>query len=133
MDREKLIDLVKNTLALDKRIVFAYAYGSFIREHSYRDIDIGVFVKNPQENTFVISSEIMTKLSRKAKKLNFNIPADQLDVKIINDAPFTFLRKIFTEGILLVDRDPDSRTDLIEYVSLKYRECAGLLVEASLI
>ena len=133
MNREKLIDLVKNTLALDKRIVFAYAYGSFILEKSYRDIDIGVFVKNPQENTFVTSSEIKTKLSRKARKANLKILADQFDVKIINDAPFTFLRRIFTEGILLIDCDPDVRTDLVEYVSLKYRECAGLLVEASLI
>lgn len=133
MDREKLIDLVKNTLALDKRIVFAYAYGSFVAEKSYRDIDIGVYVKNAQENPFVVSSEIKTTLSRQAKKSNFDIPADRFDVKIINDAPFTFLKRIFTEGILLIDRDPDSRTDLIEHVSLKYRECAGLLAEASFI
>jgi hypothetical protein len=45
----------------------------------------------------------------------------------------TLLRRVFTEGILLVDRDPDRRTDLIEYVSMKYRECAGLLAEASLL
>jgi predicted nucleotidyltransferase len=133
MNREKLIALVKNTLALDKRIVFAYAYGSFILEKSYRDIDIGIFVKNPQENQFVTSSEIKTTLSRKAREANLKISADQFDVKILNDAPFTFLRKIFTEGILLTDRDPDRRTDLVEYVSLKYRECARLLVEASLI
>ena len=32
---------------------------------------------------------------------------------------FTFLKRIFTEGLLLVDRDPELRTDLIEYTSLK--------------
>ena len=31
-----------------------------------------------------------------------------------------------------MDNDPDLRTDIIENVSLKYRECAGLLAEASL-
>jgi hypothetical protein len=53
-------------------------------------------------------------------------------VKVIKDAPFTFLNRIFKEGNLLIDLDPDLRTDLVEHVSLKYRECAGLLAEASL-
>jgi hypothetical protein len=59
--------------------------------------------------------------------------ADLFDVKVLNDAPFTFLKRVFIEGILLLDRDPDRRTDLIEYVSFKYREYAGLLAEASLL
>jgi hypothetical protein len=59
--------------------------------------------------------------------------ADLFDVKILNDAPFTFLKRVFVEGVLLLDRDPDRRTDLIEYVSVKYRECTGLLAEASLL
>jgi len=45
---------------------------------------------------------------------------------------FTFLKRVFKEGILLVDKDSDLRTDIIENVSLKYRECTGLLAEASL-
>ncbi len=44
----------------------------------------------------------------------------------------TFQSRIFKEGVLLTDLDPDLRMDLIEYVSIKYRECAGLLAEASL-
>ncbi len=43
------------------------------------------------------------------------------------------IAKNMDEGVLLIDRDPDLRTDLIEYVSMKYRECAGLMVEASLV
>jgi len=60
------------------------------------------------------------------------LTADQFDVKVINDTPFTFLNRVFKEGILLVAFDPDLRTDVVEHVSLKYRECAGLLAEASL-
>jgi len=33
----------------------------------------------------------------------------------------------------MLDRDPELRTDLIEHVSMKYRECAGLMAEASLL
>jgi len=54
-------------------------------------------------------------------------------MQIINQAPFTFLGRIFKEGKLLLDRNPDLRTDIIEKVSLKYRECAGLLAEAALL
>ena len=117
----------------DERVVFAYVYGSFVKEQSFRDIDIGIYVKDPEENPFVISSDVKTQLSRAVKRENMDFTADQFDVQIINHAPFTFLKRVFKEGILLVDHDPELRTDLVEYVSSKYRECAGLLAEASLV
>jgi len=128
-----MLNLLKKALTQDERVVFAYAYGSFVKEQSFRDIDVGIYVKNPEENPFVISSDLKTQLSRAGKKENIDLTADQFDVQIINHAPFTFLKRVFKEGILLVDRDPELRTDLVEYVSSKYRECAGLLAEASLI
>lgn len=127
-----MIDLIKEVLTRDDRLVFAYVYGSFVTEKSFRDVDIGIFLKNPEENPFLISSEIKTELSRLAKKRGGNFTADEFDVRVINDAPFTFLKRVFKEGVLLVDNDPDLRTDVVEQVSLKYRECAGLLAEASL-
>jgi predicted nucleotidyltransferase len=133
MNREKMLNLLREALRQDERVVFAYAYGSFFKEKSFRDIDIGIYVKDPEENPFVISPDIKTQLSRIFKKENFDLTADQLDIQIINHAPFTFLKRVFKEGILLVDRDPELRTDVVEYVSAKYRECAGLLAEASLI
>lgn len=132
MEKERILHLIKEILSKDNRIVFAYAYGSFVKEESFRDIDVGIYVKNRDDNPFVISSDIQIQLSRVAKKGGANLTADHFDVRIINDAPFTFLKRVFKEGILLVDNDPDLRTDIVEYVSLKYRECAGLLAEASL-
>jgi predicted nucleotidyltransferase len=133
MEKEKILNLIKEVFRQEERVVFAYAYGSFTQNKSFRDIDIGIYVKNIGESPFAITSDIKTELSRLAKRGNLNFTADQFDVKILNDAPFTFLKRIFKEGVLLVDRDPDLRTDLVEHVSLKYRECAGLLSEASLL
>jgi predicted nucleotidyltransferase len=133
MDKMTMLNLLRNTLAQDERVVFAYAYGSFVKEESFRDIDVGIYVKNPEENPFVISSDVKTQLSSAGKKENIDLTADRFDVQIINHAPFTFLKRIFKEGVLLIDRDPELRTDLVEYVSSKYRECAGLLAEASLV
>jgi predicted nucleotidyltransferase len=132
MEKEKVFNLITNILNQDQRVFFAYAYGSFIRERSFRDFDIGIYVRNPEESPFIISSDIKDQLSHLAKKEDLNFTADQFDVRVINGAPFTFLRGVFKEGVLLIDHDPDLRTDLIEHVSLKYRECAGLLAEASL-
>ncbi|MGB9628899.1 MAG: nucleotidyltransferase domain-containing protein [Thermodesulfobacteriota bacterium] len=131
MGKEKIINMIKDVLKQDGRIIFAYVFGSFIKEESFRDIDIGIYINNPDENIFVISSDIKTQLSIMAKKEKLDFSADQFDVKVINDAPFTFLKRVFKEGLLLIDHDPDLRTDLIEYVSLKYRECAGILTEGS--
>ena len=128
-----MLKLLRKVLTEDESVVFAYAYGSFVKEDSFRDIDIGIYVKNPEENPFVISSDIKTQLSRFFKKENIDLTADQFDIQIINRAPFTFLKRIFKEGILLIDRDSELRTDVVEYVSSKYRECAGLLAEASLL
>jgi len=133
MEKEKLLKLLKEGLAKDERVIFAYIYGSFVKEQSFRDIDIGIYIKNSEENPFVISSDIKTQLSRAGKRENTDITADRFDVQIINHTPFTFLKRVSKEGILLVDRDPELRTDLVEYVSSKYRECAGLLAEASLL
>jgi predicted nucleotidyltransferase len=68
MDKKAMLNLFKKVLTQDERVVFAYVYGSFVKEQSFRDIDVGIYVKNPEENTFVISSDVKTQLSRACKK-----------------------------------------------------------------
>lgn len=133
MRKEKIINLIKEVLTKERRIVFAYIYGSFITAKDFRDIDIGIYLRNPVKNPYVVSSDIKIDLSRLSKKRGLKFTADDFDVRVINDAPFTFLKRVFEEGILIIDYDPELRTDIIERVSLKYRECAGLLAESSLI
>ncbi len=132
MDKGHLLQIIKEILRADGRTVFAYVFGSFITEETFRDIDIGILVRNPGESTLVISSDIKTQISRRAKKDGLKLTADEFDVRVLNDAPFTFLKRVFQGGILLLDLDPDLRTDMFESVSRKYRECAGILLEASL-
>jgi len=152
MEKERVFKLIEEVLSRDSRLIFAYAYGSFVSEEAFRDIDIGIYVKNPEENPFVISSDIKTQLSLLAKNegitftplespgiyaVDYINRKHQLPIEGGVKAPsfltgFTFLKRVFKEGILLVDKDSDLRTDIIENVSLKYRECTGLLAEASL-
>jgi predicted nucleotidyltransferase len=131
--RKQITAAVKNVVEEDPRLMFAYLCGSLVRGEAFRDVDLGIYLRDPAENPFAVSFDMKERISRSLRGSGIVADADLFDVKILNDAPFTFLRRVFTEGILLVDRDPDRRTDLIEYVSMKYRECAGLLAEASLL
>jgi predicted nucleotidyltransferase len=60
MEREKILSLIKEVLNRDGRTIFAYAYGSFVKEESFRDIDIGIYIKNPEEIIFVVTSDLRT-------------------------------------------------------------------------
>ncbi len=113
--------------------MFAYIYGSFARAEAFRDIDVGVYLRDPEEDPFGVSFDVKERVSRSLQGIGIDTDADLFDVKILNGAPFTFLKRVFIEGLLMLDRDPELRTDLIEHVSMKYRECAGLMAEASLL
>jgi predicted nucleotidyltransferase len=96
MEKERVFKLVEEVLSEDSRLIFAYAYGSFVMKGTFTDIDIGIYVNNPEENPFVISSDIKTQLSLLAKKEGLIFTADDFDVRIINDAPFTPLESPIT-------------------------------------
>ena len=133
MEKQRLFKLLARALSEEENVVFAYVYGSFVNESSFRDIDVGIYVKNPDVNPYVFCSDMKAKLSLFLKEEGLEWRADRFDIQILNDAPFTFLKRVFREGLLLVDHDPDLRTDLVEHVSFKHRECAGILAEASLL
>ncbi len=132
-DKKTVIDAIRRVMEQDDRLVFAYLYGSFTREEPHRDIDIGVYCVAPDPNPYLLSADLKERISENLRDSGIELPADSFDLQILNQAPFTFLLRIFTEGTLLLDRDPGLRTDLVEGVSRKYRECAGLLREAAIL
>ncbi len=113
MTKEKTLNIIKEVFAKDSRIVFAYVYASFATDENFRDIDIGIYVNNSDANPFAVSAEINTELSFLSKREGLHYTANDFDVRVINGAPFTFLKIVFKEGILLIDNDPDLRTDIM--------------------
>jgi predicted nucleotidyltransferase len=124
---------IREVLDQEPRLVFAYLYGSFTRREPFQDVDIGVYAASTAANPHVPSADLKERLSAHLQQNGFDLPADRFDVQFLNQAPFTFLSRVFSEGTLVVDRAPDMRTDFIEHVSRKCRECAGLLAEAALL
>ncbi|OPY22555.1 MAG: Nucleotidyltransferase domain protein [Methanobacterium sp. PtaU1.Bin097] len=98
----ELLRKVTEKLEKDKRVIFAYLYGSAaqgtMREDS--DVDIAVFLENPKQDPLLeadISLELEQTLDR------------SVDVRIINHAPTIFTNQVLKEGILLFSRDEPLR------------------------
>jgi predicted nucleotidyltransferase len=113
-ERERLTQLLKDRLARDPDVLFAYLHGSFAAGEAFRDIDIGVFVGKKKDLSYesCLSYELSTALGQ------------EVEVRVINDAPVAFQMAVLTGGTLLVSRDDAARVEFIESVGRRYREYA---------
>ncbi len=130
VDREKVINTISRVLEREEKVIFAYLSGSFVKEEFFEDIDIFIYGKDCHDN-FTLSSAIKERIYEemvKEKIALFSI--DEIDVNIINDAPYDFVIDILREGLLLIDKDPELRTDYIERISDEYRTNYFILDEA---
>lgn len=129
-EKRRMTTIIADTLQADGRVVFAYLYGSFLTESSFRDIDVFLFLNTAGE-PFQASVSVKEKLAEAFTKAGLpKVPADLFDVRVINDAPYDFVIDILCKGALIVDKDPEIRTDVIERVSNEYRVNFALLDEA---
>jgi uncharacterized protein len=122
---------IKQILAQNPSVVFAYLYGSFKDSEVYNDIDIAVF-STPDSDPFRLSVDLKIAFSERT-----GINPDTFDVRVINHLlrkgdlfSLLYLRDVLGQGDLLLDNDFSQRASFIEAFSMKYRECEGLIAEA---
>ncbi len=111
-ERERVCLLIQERLALRPEILFAYLHGSFTKEETFRDIDVGLFL-SIRPGVFY-ESDLSHDLTRMVGR--------EVEVRVINKAPLAFQMAVVQEGRLLFSRDEQIRTDFIERVSKKYPE-----------
>jgi len=121
---------IKQILAQNPSVVFAYFYGSSKDSEVYNDIDIAVF-STLDSDSLRLSVDLKIALSEKT-----GIKPDTFDVRVINHLlrkgdlfSLLYLRDVLSRGDLLLDNDFSQRTSFIEAFSMKYRECEGLIAE----
>ena len=124
------LETIKQGIARDDRIVFAYLYGSALEDTGARDIDIALYARDGVD-PFLLSADTALGLST-----DTGIPPDDFDIRVINDVVehgdvlgLLYLRTVFQQGMLLHDKDPDLRGDVLERFGYRYRECEGLIQE----
>ena len=79
--QERIKTAVANVLEQDQRLVFAYIYGSFARAEAFRDIDVGVYLRDPEEDPFGVSFDVKERVSRSLQGIGIDTDADLFDVK----------------------------------------------------
>jgi len=126
-----LLKAIKQVLANNPFVVFAYFYGSSRVSEAYNDIDIAVF-STLHSDPFRLSIDLKIALSEKT-----GINPDIFDIRVINHLlrkgdlfSLLYLRDVLGQGDLLIDNDFSQRASFIESFSMKYRECEGLIAEA---
>jgi uncharacterized protein len=111
--KEQVVNKLSGLLGDRGDILFAYIFGSFVLSDSFRDIDIGLFVKDekvPASLTLELNLE-----NEIESAVNFPV-----DVRIINAAPLSFIYSVLKHKIVVVDNDPSLRADFEGTIYKKY-------------
>ncbi len=129
-EREKIVKIFTRVISSEEGIVFAYLYGSFLTENTFRDIDIFIYTGEGIDQ-FVYPVNVKEKLFDAVSEIGADtFVIDDFDVRIINNAPCYIVIDILREGILLADNNPDLREDYIERISNEYSVNYFILDEA---
>lgn len=122
--RERIRRTLVTVLESEPDLEFAWLHGSFLAADTFRDIDIGVHLNAAAEARLQRGLELAVRLDR---EIGFPI-----DVRVLNDAPVTFLFHVFREGRLLLSRNDERLADLMERTVREYLDAAPLLRQATI-
>lgn len=116
-DKAAIIERLRTFLNTRSEILFTLLYGSLVDPvvpERYGDIDLALYVNfdSNEKPEYIIESQI----EGEAKRLLADGGLDYLPVEatIINNAPFSFLIKLFKGRYLVLKENEEALTDLIE-------------------
>lgn len=114
-ERKVLMEKIKRIFTKKEEVVFVIVFGSFLTAPSFRDIDLGIYVRQPKKNK---ASHYETEIAYEISKV-CKLPVDIIDIKLLNFAPSSFLANIFSQGKIIFFRNKKILSDLIEKSSLE--------------
>lgn len=137
--REEILGTLREALAARPEVVFAYAYGSFLEERPFRDIDVGIYVAIDDERKatslaldLAMALEVVVRrlfkrglLSVVPKKLGEMSPYPPVDVRVLKWAPVSFCYHV-VRGRLIFCRDEHLRVSWTAGVISRYLDSKPL-------
>jgi len=105
-EREAIINRLCELLKSKSEVVFAVVFGGFLEKQLFRDLDLGVYIKNFRGDIIdaaVYAEKLSAELTRE-----IGIP---VDVVVLNYAPM-WLRLRALKGKVIIDKDPILRLAL---------------------
>ena len=115
-EKEKFVAALSSCMQQHGEIYAAYLFGSFITEETFADVDLGILLKHESGDTLDYEIELESKLERLARF--------RLDVRVLNRAPISFAQNVIRYGRLILDKEPNMRSDFESYVLKKYFDFA---------
>jgi hypothetical protein len=118
-ERDRIQQGLAAELASDRRVAFAYLYGSFVESEPFHDIDVGVYLENVQADRLTAAAlDLAQRLSDSAR-----IP---VDVRVLNVAPVSFLYHVL-RGQFVFCRDDAVLAEVMERTVSRYLDIAPLV------
>lgn len=123
-ERERVTSSLVAVLEAEPDLEFAWLHGSFLAAGKFHDIDVGVYLDAPAGVRFRRALDLAVRLDRET-----GFP---VDVRVLNDAPVTFLFHVFREGSLLLSRNDERLAELMERTVREYLDMEPLLRRATI-
>ena len=122
-ERERITRTLTKVLESEPNLEFAWLHGSFLGSARFHDIDVGVHLNAAADVRFRRELDLAVRLDRET-----GFP---VDVRMLNDAPATFLFHVFQQGHLLLSRNDELVASLMEQTAREYLDMAPLLRRAT--
>ncbi len=124
LSKEKRFEILKELRRLledSDSIVFAYVHGGFIEREFFRDLDLALWVKDPP-NSLKYAVDLSVEL-----RIKLGVP---VDVQVLNEAPLPFKYHVFTKGTLVISRNEDFRSRVVDLTIREYLDFKRLKISS---
>ena len=111
-----IAETIASCLAQLQEIYCVYIHGSFLNDGLFADIDLGLLLVHPPENLLEYEFEVEIAIEN---QLNFPV-----DVRVLNNAPISFIQNIIRHGKVILDKNPNMRSDFESCSLRKYFDFA---------
>ncbi len=125
-----LINVVREVLSEDGRVLFAYFYGSSAELQEGNDIDLAIYALEAAE-PHALSADLKIALHKKT-----GLPPEAFDIQIINDLAkkgdcfgLLYLKNVLDPNRLLFEGDSSARADFLERYGSRFKECEAFMQE----
>ncbi|MCK4766645.1 MAG: nucleotidyltransferase domain-containing protein [Candidatus Aminicenantes bacterium] len=121
-EKQQAVTSIKNILAAEKEILFAFIFGSFDDETDnlpFHDIDVGIYIDGlDKKESLFYSLELSERLS--------SVMRMPVDIRVLNFAPISFIFYVI-RGQLIIDKDEDLRCEFMERAASRYLDIKPLV------
>ncbi len=112
-ERNEITSVIRELIASDDKIMFAYLHGSFYANQPFRDVDIAIYLTNmPPGDQFAYELSFEDLLEQKVKY--------PVDLKVLNSAPPAFCYMVIKNGCKLANKDDNRRVEFETYTLKRY-------------